>query len=93
MTGEAEHSVCNNQPEPLGGASEQSHNGTRPKRYTSLMVPSYKAGLKYVNKTFKMHVFMLFFCLFVFISPRMAPVPKYLKMHYVKEEISDGKGE
>ncbi|XP_061572788.1 lethal(3)malignant brain tumor-like protein 4 [Cololabis saira] len=53
MAGEPEHSVCNNQPESLGGASEQSHNGTRPKR--------------------------------------TAPVPKYLKMHYVKEEISDGK--
>lgn len=23
---------------------------------------------------------------------RTAPVPKYLKMHYVKEEIGDGKG-
>ncbi|XP_041844306.1 lethal(3)malignant brain tumor-like protein 4 [Melanotaenia boesemani] len=53
VTVDAEHLGCNNQPEPLGGASEQSHNGTRPKR--------------------------------------MAPVPKYLKMHYVKEEISDGK--
>ncbi|KAM9723841.1 lethal(3)malignant brain tumor-like protein 4 isoform 2-T3 [Menidia menidia] len=52
-TGEAEHPGCNSQPEPLGGASEQSHNGTRPKR--------------------------------------TAPVPKYLKMHYVKEEVSDGK--
>uniref|UniRef100_A0A3B3BDY5 L3MBTL histone methyl-lysine binding protein 1b n=2 Tax=Oryzias melastigma TaxID=30732 RepID=A0A3B3BDY5_ORYME len=53
VVGEADQSGCNNQPEPVGGASEQSQNGTRPKR--------------------------------------MAPVPKYLKMHYVKEELSDGK--
>ncbi|CAN9514233.1 unnamed protein product [Ophioblennius macclurei] len=50
---EVERSGCNSQPEPLGGASEQSQNGTRPKR--------------------------------------TAPVPKYLKMHYVKEEIGDSK--
>lgn len=30
---EAEQSGCNSQPEPIGGASEQSQNGTRPKRY------------------------------------------------------------
>lgn len=42
-----------NQSEPPGGASEQNHNATRPKR--------------------------------------CAPPPKYLKMHYVKEEIGDGK--
>lgn len=30
---ESERSGRNIQPEPLGGASEQSHNGTRPKRY------------------------------------------------------------
>ncbi|XP_078788755.1 lethal(3)malignant brain tumor-like protein 4 isoform X2 [Oryzias latipes] len=53
VIGEADQSGCNNQPEPVGGASEQSQNGTRPKR--------------------------------------TAPVPKYLKMHYVKEELSDGK--
>lgn len=29
---EAERPGSNSQPEPLGGASEQSHNGTRPKR-------------------------------------------------------------
>lgn len=29
----------------------------------------------------------------VFVISRMAPVPKYLKMHYVKEELSDGKCE
>ncbi|XP_058503671.1 lethal(3)malignant brain tumor-like protein 4 isoform X3 [Solea solea] len=52
-TVEAERLGRNAQPETLGGASEQSQNGTRPKR--------------------------------------TAPVPKYLKMHYVKEEISDGK--
>nr|XP_020462861.1 lethal(3)malignant brain tumor-like protein 3 isoform X2 [Monopterus albus] len=50
---EAERLVRINQPEPSGGAIEQSHNGTRPKR--------------------------------------VAPVPKYLKMHYVKEEIGDSK--
>ncbi|XP_017280534.1 lethal(3)malignant brain tumor-like protein 4 isoform X2 [Kryptolebias marmoratus] len=53
--GEAEQPGCNNQPEPLGGANEQSQNGARPKR--------------------------------------MAPAPKYLKMHYVKEEISDASPE
>nr|XP_040020739.1 lethal(3)malignant brain tumor-like protein 4 isoform X4 [Gasterosteus aculeatus aculeatus] len=53
LTVEAERLARNTQPEPPGGASEQSHNGTRPKR--------------------------------------TAPVPKYLKMHYVKEEIDDGK--
>uniref|UniRef100_A0A8C7XHP3 L3MBTL histone methyl-lysine binding protein 1b n=1 Tax=Oryzias sinensis TaxID=183150 RepID=A0A8C7XHP3_9TELE len=53
VMGETDQSGCNNQPEPVGGASEQSQNGTRPKR--------------------------------------TAPVPKYLKMHYVKEELSDGK--
>lgn len=26
------------------------------------------------------------------VALRTAPVPKYLKMHYVKEEIGDGKG-
>lgn len=31
-TEEAERPGSNSQPEPLGGASEQSHNGTRPKR-------------------------------------------------------------
>ncbi|XP_049586788.1 lethal(3)malignant brain tumor-like protein 4 isoform X1 [Syngnathus scovelli] len=50
---EAEISVRNSQPEPLGGASEQNQNGTRLKRTAS--------------------------------------VPKYLKMHYVKEESGDGK--
>ncbi|XP_077951175.1 lethal(3)malignant brain tumor-like protein 4 isoform X11 [Gasterosteus aculeatus] len=53
LTVEAERLARNTQPEPPGGASEQCHNGTRPKR--------------------------------------TAPVPKYLKMHYVKEEIDDGK--
>ncbi|KAM8870851.1 lethal(3)malignant brain tumor-like protein 4 isoform 5-T7 [Spinachia spinachia] len=53
LTVEAERLPRNTQPEPPGGASEQSHNGTRPKR--------------------------------------TAPVPKYLKMHYVKEELDDGK--
>ncbi|KAG7242021.1 hypothetical protein INR49_024066 [Caranx melampygus] len=52
-TVEAERLGRNNQAEPPSGASEQSHNGTRPKR--------------------------------------TAPVPKYLKMHYVKEEIGDSK--
>ncbi|XP_028983721.1 lethal(3)malignant brain tumor-like protein 4 isoform X2 [Betta splendens] len=52
-TVEAERSGRNNPPEPQSGASEQSHNGTRPKR--------------------------------------TAPVPKYLKVHYVKEESGDGK--
>lgn len=33
VTVDAERLGRNNQPEPLGGASEQSHNGTRPKRY------------------------------------------------------------
>ncbi|XP_024917472.1 lethal(3)malignant brain tumor-like protein 4 isoform X2 [Cynoglossus semilaevis] len=50
---EPERLGCSNPPEPTGGASEQSQNGTRPKR--------------------------------------TAPVPKYLKMHYIKEEIGDGK--
>uniref|UniRef100_A0A1A7X4D7 L(3)mbt-like 1b n=3 Tax=Iconisemion striatum TaxID=60296 RepID=A0A1A7X4D7_9TELE len=53
VSGEAELPGCNNQVEPLGGANELGHNGTRPKR--------------------------------------MAPAPKYLKMHYVKEEMSDCK--
>lgn len=30
--------------------------------------------------------------LFLVVFLRTAPVPKYLKMHYVKEEIGDGKG-
>ncbi len=34
MTVEAERSGRNSQSEPPGGASEQSHNGTRPKRYS-----------------------------------------------------------
>lgn len=29
---------------------------------------------------------------FPLVVLRTAPVPKYLKMHYVKEEIGDGKG-
>ncbi|KAF7669719.1 hypothetical protein LDENG_00147160 [Lucifuga dentata] len=53
VTVEAERSGRISQSEPQGGASEQSHNGNRPKR--------------------------------------TAPVPKYLKMHYVKEEIVDSK--
>ncbi|XP_054638900.1 lethal(3)malignant brain tumor-like protein 4 isoform X2 [Dunckerocampus dactyliophorus] len=46
-------SSCSSQPEPPGGVSELSQNGTRLKR--------------------------------------TAPVPKYLKMHYVKEEAVDSK--
>lgn len=52
-TVEAERTGRSSQAEAQSGASEQSHNGTRPKR--------------------------------------TAPVPKYLKMHYVKEEIGDSK--
>nr|XP_057940862.1 lethal(3)malignant brain tumor-like protein 4 isoform X2 [Doryrhamphus excisus] len=50
---EAEISGRSGQPEPPGGVSEQTQNGTRLKR--------------------------------------TAPLPKYLKMHYVKEEVSDSK--
>lgn len=35
VTVEAERLGRNNQPEPPSGASEQSHNGIRPKRYQS----------------------------------------------------------
>lgn len=79
-TVEAERLGRNNQPEPQSGASEQSHNGTRPKRYWSRLywraIASYYAAVA--------------FCCCCFF--RTAPVPKYLKVHYVKEETGEGKG-
>lgn len=85
MTVEAERSGRNSQPEPPGGAGEQNHNGTRPKRYSpETITPSCAKLFSCIRE-------QLLTCMLLFFF-RTAPAPKYLKMHYVKEEIGDGKG-
>lgn len=84
MTVEAERSGRNSQSEPPGGASEQSHNGTRPKRYSHETIRlSCAVEVHCITEIYNSYVVVFF---------RTAPVPKYLKMHYVKEEIGDSKG-
>lgn len=48
------------------------------------MKPSCQIGLLGMSVLFSYWADVVFF--------RSAPVPKYLKIHYVKEEIGDGKG-
>lgn len=43
-TVEAERTGRSSQAEALSGATEQSHNGTRPKRYLSLTIASHYAA-------------------------------------------------
>lgn len=88
MTVEAERSGRNSQSEPPGGASEQSHNGTRPKRYSHETIRLSCAVEVHCRRSCITEISNSYVVVFF----RTAPVPKYLKMHYVKEEIGDSKG-
>lgn len=60
---------------------EQGRNGTVVKHHCRRTL-NLNFGELIQNKN------LFFFYLFL----RAAPAPKYLKMHYVKEELGDGKG-
>ncbi len=57
----------------------------------TVKTPSHQAVLlKFTAEDFVVVIDFLLLC-YCFLF-RTAPLPKYLKMHYVKEEIGDSKG-